>query len=66
MKEWFIWFMVKFIGCTVIYGSIFFVVVLFSWGYGDKTTWQEYFIVFSALTVATTLYWEICELFERK
>lgn len=66
MKEWFIWFIAKFIWCTVIYGGMFTLVGLFSCGGEDKTTWQEYFIVFSALTVATTLYWEICELFERK
>lgn len=66
MKEWFIWFMIKFIGCTIIFGSIFFIVILLSWVDGDKTTWQEYFIVFTVLNVVIIVYLEICELVERK
>ena len=67
MKEWFFWFMVKLIGCAMMWGCFAFCVFLMSIAdNGDKTTWHEYFIVYLGLTLGTTLYGEICELLERK
>jgi hypothetical protein len=69
MKEWFFWFIAKLIGCAMMWGCFGFCVVLMriaDGDGGDKTTWQEYFIVYLGLTIGTTLYGEICDLFERK